>query len=78
MSLLWQFGTEGGSGVVYISLLSSIHLFQVAVKAFRFSFATEGGAGNKSIKVIICVATKEICSKLPCRCSVESLEFGRD
>ena len=40
------------------SLMSSIHLLQVAVKACRFSFTIEGDARNKSTKVIICVTTK--------------------
>ena len=45
--------------MVYSSLLPCIHLLQVAVKAFRFSFTIKGDVGDKSIKVIICVTTKK-------------------
>ena len=60
MSLPWQFGANGGLDVVYSSLLSSIHIFQVAVKAFRFRFSIEGDADKRSIKVTICVTTKSV------------------
>ena len=72
-------GRQWRFGVVHNSFLPPIqvHLLQVAVKALRFSFTIEKDAGNKSIKVILCVTTK-VYSKLPFRCSVESLEFGGD
>ena len=51
---------------------------QVAVKAFRFRFAIDGDANDRSAKVTHFIHNQYMQSKLPRRCSVESSEFGRD
>jgi len=50
---------------------------QVAVKAFRFKFAMDGDA-SRSTKVTRLIHRQYMQSKVPRRCSVESLEFGGD
>ena len=73
---------DGSPKEVRVSLMTHaacyLPLPQVAVKAFRFMFAIDGDANDRPVKVTHVIHTQEVRSKLPRRCSVESLAFGGD